>query len=196
MHTAFHPTHSPYRLVPRSRRWLLHHTVELCRACHSGVHSLFDEETLARTHHSLDKLMREEKGARARWNDCCLALSCIMVGMVFGLLCLFVFHLICSLCIIVLFTHFIHLSCLLRAWVPPHSPIRPQFARVSISSAHGQVPGESARDKRAADARVEWRRQCLGRRQATQMKERACQNEETSALRKESAWPVLCRKHI
>ncbi len=26
------------------------------------MHSLFDEETLARTHHSLDKLMREEKG--------------------------------------------------------------------------------------------------------------------------------------
>ena len=51
--------------TPAKRRWLLHHTVELCRACHSGVHGLFDEETLARTHHSLDKLMREEKGARA-----------------------------------------------------------------------------------------------------------------------------------
>lgn len=128
-------THSTTGL--RSRRWLLHHTVELCRACHSGVHSLFDEETLARSHHSLDKLMREEKGAFvcviSYLRFCKVVLR---LGNVFS---------VCLDCFCTIFhaldwprLSYIALSRIhSRNRLPlPHSP------------AHGQVPGQSARDER------------------------------------------------
>ena len=46
----------------------LHQGIYVCRLCHSGIHSLFDEMTLAKQYNSLDRLLACEALRRhCRW---------------------------------------------------------------------------------------------------------------------------------
>lgn len=64
----------PNKLHRRSRfkkdysRVELNRGIEICRHCHSGLHDLYDEMTLARDFSTLEKLLSDEAVMRhARW---------------------------------------------------------------------------------------------------------------------------------
>ena len=142
----------------------------------------------ARAHASLagQTDARREGCARARLNDCCLALSLLngWSGLRSDLLSVNYY----------LFTRaFTYIA--LGSFPPFHPAAIPFFLR---SPAHGQVPGESARDEGAVGARVERRRQRIRRRQATQVKRTDVRKRGVVGpqCEKNRPDPVLCRNNI
>jgi hypothetical protein len=68
-----------HHLIPKSthpywvkkgldRKFLLSHTVDICRECHNAIHRLIDEETMGHSYRTLDALLAHE-GVRkhAQW---------------------------------------------------------------------------------------------------------------------------------
>jgi len=57
-------THTKYRKKGLSKDFL-NTCVDICRPCHSAVHNLYDEETLARDFSTLELLMSDEAVQKA-----------------------------------------------------------------------------------------------------------------------------------
>eukprot|EP00455_Lapot_gusevi_P050004 TRINITY_DN7191_c0_g1_i3.p1 TRINITY_DN7191_c0_g1~~TRINITY_DN7191_c0_g1_i3.p1 ORF type:complete len:128 (-),score=17.89 TRINITY_DN7191_c0_g1_i3:167-550(-) len=54
-------THKKYIKQGYDKDWLNHHVADICRPCHSGVHNIYSEETLAKSYHTLELLMADER---------------------------------------------------------------------------------------------------------------------------------------